>query len=249
MRMLLHHFIICVGWWNHQCNQDTELSHHHKDFPRLHLFSHVSFFLKFSSCPWENGPLCYLVLCFQNCALLLEITAKCLWEQEWKYGKGIPSMEASNSYLGSRTDYDNAKLQAHGQGPEDRGLFLRLISCLNKMLADAGRVRVVRHLTLISIITALSIERKKDFFNPVPFLGLSHITPHGQLPTPSIRCPCSASHCQHILCLLEEPGGLSWRWLVFSLASICGNILLKAPWKCWVQGHDFKILLNSNCSW
>lgn len=134
------------------------------------------FLLKFSSGPWENGPLCYLVLCFQNCALLLEITAKCLWEQEWKYGKGIPSMEASNSYLGSRTDYDNAKLQAHGQGPEDRGLFLRLISCLNKMLADAGRVRVVRHLTLISIITALSIERKKDFFNPVPFGTLSHHT-------------------------------------------------------------------------
>lgn len=50
------------------------------------------------------------------------------------------------------------------------------------------------HPTLILIITALPVE-EKDFLNPVPFVGISHITPRGHLPTPPIWClPCSASH-------------------------------------------------------
>ena len=28
-----NHFIACVDLCNHNCNQDTELFHHHEDFP------------------------------------------------------------------------------------------------------------------------------------------------------------------------------------------------------------------------
>ena len=93
--------------------------------------------------------------------------------------------------------------------------------------------------TLIPIITALPVV-EKDFLNPVPFVGISHITPHGHLPTPPIWClPCSASHHWHILCLLEESGRPSWPHLVCYLASMWGNTCLKAQGKCSVLGHEF----------
>ena len=54
--------------------------------------------------------------------------------------------------------------------------------------------------------TTLSVAERKDFLYSVPFVGISDITPHGQLLSSFYLMSALLSHHQHFLCILEESG-------------------------------------------
>ena len=51
--------------------------------------------------------------------------------------------------------------------------------------------------------TTLSVAERKDFLNSVPFVGISDITPHGQLLSSFYLMSALLSYHQHFLGILE----------------------------------------------
>ena len=148
MCAVLYHFITSVGVWNHHCNDETKLFHHHKELPHLHLC--VSFLRSHQIL--ERMDIYIIWVYVLRVSHLVPCPQKALLNVcESKDGR----MEgASDPWRPGRVAWDpgqtmtmlSSKPVTRDLRTEPSSLWIRnlLYLLVHNMLADAARVRMVR---------------------------------------------------------------------------------------------------------
>ena len=148
MCAVLYHFITSVAMWNHHCNRDTKLFHHHKELPHLHLSvpfleSHQILVRMDIYVIWVCVlRVSHMVPCSQK--VQLNVCESKDGRMERARGPWRPGRVAWDP--GQTMTMLSSKPVTRDLRTETSSLWIRnlLYLLVNNMLADAARVRMVR---------------------------------------------------------------------------------------------------------